>query len=63
MKKMRISAGKTYRDRNFIVVRVHSIDLEKETVTYSQLTHPWTITAPVIIFQSRFFRIDDEQNI
>ncbi|WP_226019976.1 DUF4222 domain-containing protein [Serratia symbiotica] len=58
MASLLIQAGCYYRDRNHAVVMVHSIDPERETVTYSQIGYEWKITTVLIIFRSRFIRFD-----
>ncbi|QJU40995.1 DUF4222 domain-containing protein [Serratia marcescens] len=58
MEKPTIEAGSHYRDRNYVVVLVHSTDSERETVTYSPVGQEWAITTAMIIFQSRFIRFE-----
>lgn len=58
MERLPIQAGCHYRDRNYSVVLVHSTDPERETVTYSPVGQEWTITTAMIIFRSRFIRLD-----
>ena len=53
-----IQAGSLYRDRNFVVVRVHSTDMDRGTVTYSPVGQEWAITTAMIIFHSRFIRFE-----
>ncbi len=56
MTTLAIQAQHHYRDRNHVVVLVHSIDQENQTVSYSPVGYPWEITTSLIIFRSRFFR-------
>ncbi|WP_431221699.1 DUF4222 domain-containing protein [Serratia sp. L9] len=56
MKTLAIQAQSHYRDNNHVVVFVHDVDQEKQTVTYSPVGYSWEITTAQIIFRSRFFR-------
>lgn len=56
MKNLAIQAQSHYRDNNHVVVFVHDVDKEKQTVTYSPVGYSWVITTVQIIFRSRFFR-------
>ncbi len=58
MTTLAIQAQHHYRDRNHVVVLVHGIDQENQTVTYSPVGYSWEITTALIIFRSRFFRFD-----
>lgn len=56
MTTLAIKAQSHYSDRNHVVVLVHGIDQENQTVTYSPVGYAWEITTSLIIFRSRFFR-------
>lgn len=56
MTTLAIQAESYYRDNNHVVVFVHDVDQENQTVTYSPVGYSWEITTSQIIFRSRFFR-------
>lgn len=54
MTTLAIQAESYYRDNNHVLVFVHDVNQEKQTVTYSQVGYEWEITTALIIFRSRF---------
>ncbi|UAN52194.1 DUF4222 domain-containing protein [Serratia sp. JSRIV002] len=54
MTTLAIQAESYYRDNNHVVVFVHEVDQENQTVTYSPVGYSWEITTAMIIFRSRF---------
>ena len=49
---------RTYRDQHGIIVNVTGYDADRQRVIYRRPGYAWECAAPLIIFRSRFTRID-----